>query len=121
MPLMLQLVWRRKPRDTIYVRAAPYTIIHPTHAQRESQRAFAEAARLARGKKGLAPDGLPWAAHYVKMLLTGYKTGLAREKPRLWEEQLRLYTRLRGIVASIAAAEATGERGRGEGREARIR
>ena len=118
MPLLLQLVWRRRPRDTIYVRAAPYTIIHPTHAQRESQRAFAEAARLARGKRGLAPDGLPWAAHYVRLLLTGYRTGLAREgKPRLWEEQLRLYTRLRGIVASIAAAEATG--GRGEEREAR--
>jgi len=69
----VQIVWRRRPRDKIYIRAKPVTTKMPKDAQIERRLAFARAASLARGKRGLAPDGLPWAAHHVKEMLKGTK------------------------------------------------
>jgi len=84
----LQLVVREKPRRKVYLRGAPRTILQPTEAQKEVRRRVAEAARKAAGLKGLAPDGLPWAAHFVKQELTGFKSRRRVEKPREWEFRL---------------------------------
>ena len=114
----LQLVWRRRPRGTIYIRRAPYTILLPTRAQRMVQGLFAEAARLARGRTGLAPNGLPWAAYYVQLLLRGYRTAYRREREPLWLREYRRAARLRAVIASIVAEQrheptAAGTRRRG--------
>jgi len=80
----LQIVYRRRPRTTVYVRLAPANIWFPTEHQRRVREIFAEAARLARGLKGLAPDGLPWAAHFVREALRGRRIGRKKRVAR-WE------------------------------------
>jgi len=62
--------WAKKP---FWLRNAPYTVGPYAHdGQIEVRLKFADAASKAKGKTGLAPDGLPWAAHYVKEELEGY-------------------------------------------------
>ena len=84
----VQLVWRRRPRETLYVRAAPLTMLFPTRAQREVRERAREFIKLAKGKKGLAPDGLPWAAHYLRLGMAGFRASTRKRKPKLWEVRL---------------------------------
>jgi len=49
----IQLVYRRKPRPIVYIRALPSTVKYPKDAQVELRILFARAAKKARGKKGL--------------------------------------------------------------------
>jgi len=100
----LQLVVRRKPRLTIYLRESPSTITYPKDAQIDTRLAFSRAAKKAKGKKGLAPDGLPWAAHYVKEELKGRRSPYRyRRKPKwmLRIEALREAVRLVRAVATV--------------------
>jgi len=100
----LQVVTRRKPRLKIYVRAAPLTRKFPTDAQVVQRLRFAEAARRARGKKGLAPDGLPWAAHMVKTQLKGVEAPKELKKERIpeWKRRLEALQRCLELAARLA-------------------
>jgi hypothetical protein len=83
--------------DTVYVRAVPRTVLYPTDGQLETRIKLGEIAQLARGKKGLCEcHGLPWAAHYAKVMMSGYKAKERLEpKPKIWESRL-------AIIAGIA-------------------
>jgi len=84
----LQLVVRNKPRRKAYLRSPPYTILYPKPAQRDIRRRVAKAAGKASGLRGLAPDGLPWAAHFVKRELSGYRSAEPKaEKEPLWKRR----------------------------------
>jgi len=100
----LQIVTRRRPRLKTYVRAAPVSIRHPTDAQLVQRLRFAEVARRAKGKRGLAPDGLPWAAHMVKEQLKGVEAprGLRKEKVPEWRRRLEALQRCLELAARLA-------------------
>ena len=103
----MQLVWRRKPRDTIYVRAAPSTLRHPKAAQLERRLAFAEAARKATGKRGLCPcHGLPWAAHHVLEELKGTEAPreLRAAREPEWLKRLRELREALALARRLAEA-----------------
>ena len=70
-----RMTWTSKP---YWIKNAPYTVGPYAHdGQLEVRIRFGEIASKAKGKKGLAPDGLPWAAHFIKQAhpegLKGYK------------------------------------------------
>ena len=90
----LQLVVRRRPRLKIFFRELPPTYFIPRDAQIHMRIKFAEAAKKAKGKKGLCPcHGLPWAAHYVKEALEG-KQAPEELKVRRIPPHLREYYRI---------------------------
>lgn len=98
----LQLVSRQKPRKTIYTRAAPVTMINPTNAQLETRIRFAEAAKKARGLKGLCPTcALPWAACLVKREMSGHEITQKKAKIPRWVER---YMKLQESVQLIQRA-----------------
>jgi hypothetical protein len=78
------------PRPFAYLRAAPRSILFPTDAQIEARLKFSEAAKQARGLKGLCPcHGLPWAAHFVKVGASGFRSEEAEERrPKLLEQRM---------------------------------
>jgi len=94
----VQAVYRRKPRETVYFRSAPYTILYPTPAQIQARLKFAETARKARGLKGLSPEGLPWAAYIVKNEMKDLKTEQRIEKKPQWIQTLERYRRLMELL-----------------------
>jgi len=63
-----QIVVRRKPRLTVYIRSKPFTSDNPTPRQQYIRQRFAEVARLA---KGMRMNGLPPAAVMVSRMLRG--------------------------------------------------
>ena len=107
LPYWLVLVRRRKPREKWYVRAYPRTAIMPTLAQVEQRIRFGEAAKRAKGRRGLAPDGLPWAAHFVKEGASGPLPEELRKPPREpeWLRRLRLLVRLAHAVSRAEMAK----------------
>jgi len=100
-PYDVQVVRRRKPRETVYIRAVPRTIFEPTRGQVLHRLRVARAGRKARGKKGLCPcHGLPWAAHYVLTELKGKRVPPeVAKKPREpeWVKRLRAFARIHRI------------------------
>jgi len=90
-----QVVVRTKPNLTVYIRKTPYTILYPTPAQKDVRDLFKKAAELAKGMKGLAPDGLPWAAYFVKLFLSGYRSLKRKERVPKWLER---YVMLRRVA-----------------------
>ncbi len=66
----VQIVYRKKPRDIIYMRAAPSN--DPTPYQREARRIFSEIARQA---KGMKMKDFPPAAELVKERMSGMRIG----------------------------------------------
>jgi len=102
---VVQTVIRTKPRLKVYARAYPVTALAPKDAQVNRRIAFAEAAKKAKGLKGLAPDGLPWAAHFVKEELSG-KTApkeLKYVKKPKWLEELEKVKASMELLARICA------------------
>ena len=67
-----RVTWAKKP---FWLRNAPYTVGPWAHdGQIQVRLKFAEAARQAKGRKGLDPEtGLPPAAAEVRRKLTGYR------------------------------------------------
>jgi hypothetical protein len=106
----MQIVVRRKPRTTVYVRKAPTTIDRPTLAQAELRAKFAELSRESRilsvedvakivggevvelnGKKAVRmPDGriLLKQMAYVGHMLRNYRSMYSRVRIPAWLEEL---------------------------------
>ena len=117
--MYVQLVRRRRPYHTMYIRLAPYTIWRPKPAQAEVRVKFGELAREAgrlgpdrilRLAKSMGYDvdwsrklvydpklkrWLPCVAWYIRLKFTGYRSRQPRSPRRpKWLELLeRLYTR----------------------------
>ena len=99
----IQLVYRRKPRPIVYIRALPSTVKYPKDAQVELRILFARAAKKARGKKGLCKcHNLPWAAHYVLEELEGYASTLKCEKKPVWKQRLEALENIIALVRKLA-------------------
>lgn len=65
-----RMTWARK---ALILRNAPYTIESPTLGQIETRVEFGEAAKAARGKRGLDPEtGLPGAASVTAKAMRGF-------------------------------------------------
>ena len=92
----------------MYIRAKPVTIENPKDAQVLTRLKFAEIAKKAKGKKGLAPDGLPWAAHYVKEGMKGFRTPeeVKYKRKAKWEERLETLATLFKIVREAIRVKA---------------
>ena len=88
-PNGIQIVKRNKPTKKTYIRETPYTVFQPTHAQSELRLNFGDAAKLAKGRRGLAPNGLPWAAYFTNILQSGIRSEYAKEKLPKWKARLR--------------------------------
>jgi hypothetical protein len=103
-----QLVFRTKPRPFAYLRAAPRSILFPTDAQIEARLKFSEAAKQARGLKGLCPcHGLPWAAHFVKVGVSGFRSEEAEERrPKLLEQRMMSLQQLPWLTRVLVRASA---------------
>jgi len=107
----IQIVHRKKPREKVYLRAAPRTILFPTAAQIEARIRFGEAASKAKDGKGLVEvEGygeLPQAAAKVVEELKGFKSEEKKEPPKpQWYErmlmQIDLYERLRELMVKAS-------------------
>jgi hypothetical protein len=107
-----QLVFRTRPRPFTYLRAAPRSILFPTDAQIEARLRFSEAAKQASGLKGLCPcHGLPWAAHFVKVGASGFRSGEAEErKPKLLEQRMMSLQQLPWLTRSLVRVGARAEK-----------
>jgi len=100
-----RVAWAKK---SFWFRNAPYTVGPWAHdGQIQVRLTFADAAHRAKGRKGLAPDGLPWAAHEVKTALTGYRASRAMSpeeypskirRTAYTAEELESIARKRGIL-----------------------
>jgi hypothetical protein len=106
----IQIVCRRKPKVTVYVRKAPTTIERPTMAQAELRAKLAELSRESRllsveevarlvggeviklnGKKAVRmPDGriLLKQMAYVGYMLKNYRSKYSRIRIPAWLEEL---------------------------------
>jgi len=107
--MTLQVVVRRRPRLKVYLRALPVTAESPKDAQLERRSAFGEAATEAKGKRGLAPDGLPWAAHHVKERLRGTEAPRELRVVRVpkWREELEGFRLALELLRRLAAPRAS--------------
>jgi len=114
-----KMTWAKR---AAFFRNQPYTAVAPHLGQVEVRIAFGEAASKAEGKTGLAPDGLPWAAHYVREELTGYRAPDAMDpedypskKKRTFRTLEDLYS-LRERLERARGRRAPARRGRGRRR-----
>jgi len=99
----VQLVERKRPKVTTFLRAPPRTILFPTDGQLEIRMRFAELAKKAKGKKRLSPAGIPWAAYYIKQGLEGYKAKRRVAVPKVFKERLEKREELKEIVRVLLA------------------
>jgi len=81
-PKPFQIVVRKKPRLTVYVRRKPVTAYKPTRAQIRARIAFGRAAGRTKGVRYAGRGhGLPPAAEAVKKELKGRSFGGKPRKP----------------------------------------
>ncbi len=122
----IQIVFRRKPYPTVFLRAMPCTARNPTTNQIKARVAFGEAAKKAKGVryKGKKVD-IPPAAQAVKESMKGKRFGRTEKLPKwatiLWdvakEEGLSKeeFSRLYGEIVRYTRRHS------GENQEIRIR
>ena len=102
----VQLVKRNKPRPMWFIRAAPYTIFHPTENQIKQRKAFAEIVKKYKGLKGFDPEtGLPIIAAMVKKEMSGKRFGRKVRKPK-WRKLMENDVALRLITTKYRIARA---------------
>jgi len=95
----IQLVVRRKPNHTVFLRALPCTAYNPTENQIRARIAFAEAAKKAKGvryKGQIRKGDIPPAARAVREAMKGKKFGRKTKTPK-WVEVLRDFAKEEGL------------------------